>query len=742
MKRLHFNPRFETTGAPERRQAGFGKSVDAAMPSRDNRIVLSRFFREAQFLWIGKLLMPTALRRGSSISVIAVVVLGVSLFFAMRPRTFASQDKPDTNRTKHPNVNEAARRNSTGVAYMNQQRFADGQKQFELALAADPGYALARLNLGISFHAQQKSDLAVSTLVEVTKKRPNDPYAWYNLGLTYKDLNEAQRAIEAFQHVAQLKPDEPDAYYFVGYLQTQLQNYDEAIAAFQQALKVFPYHASAEFGLARAYQRKGSSDSARTALQKFQAITSQHLGTPFGAGYGDQGKFSLAEYSTNGVLRAPAATPVHFAQEPIASILQSTGGHLTAPGSSTGACFFDYDGDGKPDLFLVNAMGTGTSRLLHNAGNGRFDDATHTAGLDIPGSGFGCAAGDYDNDGKTDLAVCYADGVRLFRNQGDGKFVDVTQATGIRREKGCVGLTFVDYDHDGDLDLYITMDGAGSSHNILWRNNSNGTFSDVSAETALGAEATGAGLVTTDFNNDRAIDFVLAGGAMGASILLNPREGKFTPLPGEDFPSEHLPPAVGVVAFDFDKDGWMDLAFTHSGPPGISLWRNVEGKSLERVPLPDFGWLRGWGIAAVDFDNDGWLDLVAVGESAKGGEVRLLRNLGAGQWSDATQAAHLDNVKLSQPRAVAVADVSGDGGADLLVTQIGGSPVLLHNEGAAKNNWIQIDLKALNDNKSAIGTKLESRWASLSEMGTARRFRLSGTERRSNPCGSRRRDDR
>jgi hypothetical protein len=275
-----------------------------------------------------------------------------------------------------------------------------------------------------------------------------------------------------------------------------------------------------------------------------------------------------------------------------------------------------------------------------------------------------------------------------------------------------VSVTFVDYDHDGDLDLYITMfvdsgSPGAAAHNILWRNNGNSTFTDVSAETALGIAATGGGVVTTDFNNDRAIDFVFAGGAMGAAIYLNPREGKFTPLSGIDFSKENLPPAVGVVAFDFDKDGWMDLAFTHAGAPGISLWRNVEGKRLERVALPDFGWQRGWGIAALDYDNDGWLDLVAAGESSGGGEIRLLRNLGSKGWSDVTKDVHLDAAKLNQPRAIAVADIEGHGAADLVVTQLGGAPVILRNEGGNKNNWMRIDLKALNDNKSGIGTKVE-----------------------------------
>ena len=126
-------------------------------------------------------------------------------------------------------------------------------------------------------------------------------------------------------------------------------------------------------------------------------------------------------------------------------------------------------------------------------------------------------------------------------------------------------------------------------------------------------------MVTTDFNNDRAVDFVVAGGQMGASIYLNPREGKFAPFGGIDFNKEKLPPAVGVVAFDFDKDGWMDLAFTHAGAPGISLWRNVEGKGLERVTLPELGWQKGWGLAALDSTmTDGSILWLRANRAAEG----------------------------------------------------------------------------------------------------------------------------
>jgi Tfp pilus assembly protein PilF len=647
----------------------------------------------------------------ASVVLACLLAIAVATLPVLRSRAARAQGQvPSKARvTAQSNADDALRFNTLGVAYMNQQKFADAQKHFERALAADASFGVARLNLGIALLSQQKLEAAREALEEAARQLPQDPYAWYNLGLAYKDSSETEKGIAAFRHVTELTP-EADSYYFVGYLEAQRQRYDDAIAAFQKALAAYPYHASAEFGLARAYQRKGDAASAREHLARFQKITTEHLGAPFGAGYGDQGRYSLAELARSAAAAPPPAITVSFKEQPL--VRAPAGGQPILPGPSTGACFIDYDGDGKPDLFLVSGVTDGASRLLRNLGNGHFEDVTQNAGLTLHGGGLGCAAGDFDNDGHTDLAVCLSDGVRLLRNKGDGKFEDVTQAVGLRREKGCVGVTFVDYDHDGDLDLYLTMLPADASaevqaHNVLWRNNGNSTFTDISEETALGIAATGAGVVTTDLNNDRAIDFVFAGGDDGASIYLNPREGKFTSLAAIDFRKENLPPAVGVIAFDFDKDGWMDLAFTHAGAPGISLWRNVQGKRLERVPLPDLGWQRGWGLAAIDYDNDGWLDIVAAGESSDIGQLRLLRNLGTNGWADVTKDVHLGAVTLKQPRAIAVADVDGDGSADLIVTQLGGVPLFLRNQGGNQYNWMHIDLKALNDNKSAIGTKVE-----------------------------------
>jgi tetratricopeptide (TPR) repeat protein len=602
---------------------------------------------------------------------------------------------------------EALRLCTLGVAFLNQQKGAEAQKYFEQALTVDPKFAVARLNLGIALLSQQKLEQGRTALEQATAQLPNDPYGWYNLGLAYKDLGEPEMGIAAFRHVTQIVPDEPDAFYFIGFLDSQLQRYDEAIAAFKKALSLSPYHASAQFGLARAYQRKGDAEAARESMKLFQKNKEAHLGDPFGAGYGEQGKFSLGEFVHGAEMNAPAEIPVHFLQ---GSLTKRVSAALTPIAASRGACFIDFDSDGKIDLFLV-AAGKGKSHLLRNLGSGDFEDVTEKAGLAGVGEGYGCAVGDFDNDGHADLAVCESSGIRLFHNQGNGKFADVTEKVGLRGEPGCVAATFVDYDHDGDLDLYLTMAPSTATEkrtNRLWRNNGNSTFSDISDATGLNVAATGASVAITDFNNDRAIDFVLAGGSDGASIYLNPREGKFALLPAIEFEKEKLPPAVGVTILDFDKDGWMDLAFTHAGAPGLSLWRNIQGKKLARVPLPDFKWKQGWGLTWIDYDNDGWLDLVAVGESANdAGEIRLLRNLGAGGWADVTKEVELDKLKLSQPRAVAFADLKGNGSPDLVVTQEDAPPLVLESVGANKNNWLALDLKALNDNKSAIGTKIE-----------------------------------
>jgi hypothetical protein len=169
----------------------------------------------------------------------------------------------------------------------------------------------------------------------------------------------------------------------------------------------------------------------------------------------------------------------------------------------------------------------------------------------------------------------------------------------------------------------------------------------------------------------------------------------------------------GVAILDFDHDGWMDLMVTHwphasATGPAFSLWRNDHGKKVIPVKLPESGLVRAFGVVAFDYDNDGWVDLAVVGETKDGrGEVRLLRNLGPDGWKDVTADVGLDKIQLKEPRAIIAGDYDNDGAVDLLITQNHGPAVLLRNEGGNKNNWLRLALKGLNDNKSAIGTKVE-----------------------------------
>lgn len=185
-------------------------------------------------------------------------------------------------------------------------------------------------------------------------------------------------------------------------------------------------------------------------------------------------------------------------------------------------------------------------------------------------------------------------------------------------------------------------------------------------------------------------------------------------------------PVSGATVLDFDHDGWMDLAFTHTGwtnGRSVTLWHNQKGEKFDAVEFPEVDWLKSWGIAALDYDNDGWVDLVAVGETKDGkGEVRLFRNLGPDGFRDVTADVGLDKIQLKDPRAVIVGDYDNDGATDLLITQNHGPAVLLRNEGGNQNHWLRLNLKGLADNKSAIGTKVE-----VFSDGNRQKFEIAGS---------------
>jgi Flp pilus assembly protein TadD len=614
-----------------------------------------------------------------------------------------------------PNPVEAARLNNLGCAYMNQQLFEKGLKAFQQAAEADPKLAIARLNEGVAYLNLQKSDEAKVAFEDALKQDPKNPNAWYSLGLLAKNSGDSQAAIDAFKRVVELDATDADTWYFLGTAYAQAKQFAPAIEAFQRALQINPLHASAEFGLSRAYQQSGDVDHAREHLKRFQYITQNKIGAPMSLAYGEQGQYSRAVESPQAVLKPPAQIKVEFVdvtkEAGIVSKVPSLSYVDKYVGRGPGACFLDYDNDGKIDIFLPDNGAQGGMSLFRNLGNGKFEDVTQRSGLDPTMHGVGCTAGDYDNDGFTDLALTVDGHVRLLHNEKNGRFKDVTQEAGIKGDGYSYGLTFIDYDHDGDIDLYVlqmgmeqpvasldgVIEGKVPASNRMWRNNGNGTFTEQTDQLGLGGTTPAMAALGTDYNNDRAVDLLVTGRTL---LYKNPREGKFIP--------QQLLGSVnsGATVLDFDHDGWMDVAL--SGSPALTLWRNHNGTSFEQRGELETNWVRAYGVAAFDYDNDGWVDLVAVGETKDGkGEVRLFRNLGPDGFKDVTADVGLDKIHLDSPRAIITGDYDNDGATDLLITQNHGPAVLLRNEGGNQNHWLRLALKGLADNKSAIGTKVE-----------------------------------
>jgi Tfp pilus assembly protein PilF len=599
---------------------------------------------------------------------------------------------------------EAVRHNNRGVAEMSQQFTERAASSFSKAFQKDPKLAQAAINEGIALMALQKLDEAKKALQQAIALDPGSAQAWYNLGLAQHAGNESELALASFQQAVKLDPRDADSTYFEGVCYQDLKQFDKTIEILHKTLEVNPMHASAEFTLARALQRSGNTAEAKEHFKRFQHLTSTKIGAPIGLSYGEQGHYSTVIPIEEHESGKRAMIPVRMVASPMVS------GKLAPFTTTGGACMMDVAGSGSMDLILMQS-GAQAIRVLHKTDDGSYKDIdVVSAGLKASGRAVACAVGDYDGDGLNDLAVALDDAVLLFRNLGKGKFVDATAEAGLKSMNRPTGITFIDYDHDGDLDLFLTGAPlkAGDKSSVLWRNNGNRTFTEWTESTGLGGSGKTNAAILTDFNNDRAVDIITTGNGAAPLIYVNPREGKYPTQ--ELFENAKLPPSVGIGVFDYNKDGWMDIAVTHAGAPGLTLWRNVAGpenvgRQFERVELPLRDALRGWGVTAVDIDNDGWIDLAAIVETKAGPSVKVFRNRGDGSFEDVSRALGLDNVKLNAPRGLIAVD--DNGGADLIVTQLNAPPVLLRNVGGNKNHSVRLDLTGYADNKTAIGAKVE-----------------------------------
>ncbi len=471
---------------------------------------------------------------------------------------------------------------------------------------------------------------------------------------------------------------------------------------------------------------------------------------------------------------SPASGPIHFAD-----ITQKAGIHFTHNNGAfgkkflpetlgPGVAFIDYDNDGWQDIFIANGTGwpghpghISTPVLYHNNHDGTFTDVTQKAGLAISMYGMGVAVGDYDNDGYDDLFVTAYGQNHLFRNNGNGTFTDVTKKAGlITAPELSASAAWVDYDRDGHLDLlvtnyvrwspqkdlYCTMDGKTKSYCTpetypgasvrLWRNNSNGTFTDVTKKAGLyDPTSKSLGVTILDANQDGWPDIAISDDTQPNKLYVNNRNGTFTEqgvAAGIAYSEDGVARAgMGIDAADYDRSGYPSLVVTNFSNQMIALYHNERnGLFVDVAPTSEVGrsslLTLGFGCFFFDYDLDGWPDLyVADGhldDSIERIQQRihfaepphLYHNLGGKGFQDvaATMGQSFNAARVA--RGAAYGDINNDGAPDVVITTNAGPAALFLNQGST-NHALRVKLIGTKSNRDGIGAVVSVKSASTSQ---------------------------
>jgi enediyne biosynthesis protein E4 len=432
-----------------------------------------------------------------------------------------------------------------------------------------------------------------------------------------------------------------------------------------------------------------------------------------------------------------------------------------------GVAFYDYDNDGWLDIFFVNGwklegFPSGqepVSRLFKNNRDGTFTDVTAKAGLAHSGWGQAVCIGDYDNDGNDDLFVTYFGKNVLYHNNGNGTFTDVSEKAGVAGsgKRWNTGCTFFDYDRDGHLDLfvanYIDMDlrtapvpesgpclykgvmvacgppGLMGGKNILYHNNGDGTFTDVSEKAGIfSASGTyGLGVLAADLDNDGWPDLYVADDSTASVLYQNKKDGTFVDIATEAgcaLSADGKPQAgMGISAGDYDLDGNLDLVKTNFAGDTPTLYHNLGKTTFEdatfQAGLGKHTQYLGWGCGFFDMDNNGWLDILICNghvypeveqlktETGYAQRKLLYRNLQNGTFEDVSYDAGPGISLPSASRGCAFGDFDNDGDLDIVVNTVNDYPQLLRCDSRTGNNWIKVKVIGTKSNRSGIGARLK-----------------------------------
>jgi hypothetical protein len=448
-----------------------------------------------------------------------------------------------------------------------------------------------------------------------------------------------------------------------------------------------------------------------------------------------------------------------FGDDELSNIIETTG---------PGCGFFDYDGDDDLDAYIVNGCYIGkkgfshprgrhlegklTNRLYRNNGDGTFTDVTKESGTGDKGFGMACAAADIDNDGDLDLFVTNYGPNVLYRNDGDGTFTDITREAGVFDDRWGIGCTFLDIDRDGYVDLYVGnylqfepnyrlfyapdhFPGPGSylgDADILYKNNGDGTFTDVTEEAGVKfPDGRAMGVASGDYNNDGYMDIFVANDFMPNYFFENDGKGRFKEIALESGAGfGQMGDGVSAMGPDFgdvDRDGWMDILV-----PDMkygALYYNLrdgmfDEKSVAMGIAHVLGQYTSWGGGFFDYDCDGYIDIfIANGDPHKivAEEDVLFRNdRGKGFIDVSAKSGAYFNEQEYVGRGSAFGDIDDDGDMDILIANLAGPAKILRNDGGNRNNWLLVKTVGTRSNRCGIGARLIAKTGELSQIADVR----------------------